>query len=217
MIGHYPQAVMVKKPDGTGFGFFFSSLDDFNASAEAFLKPINATITKRLKDAAGKAPLETGDMQLAAALSFLSQYLDGTLDEVFSADSIRWIAAAGVRAIFGSQPFPSVLVIEDDAGKVEVREGDEFLNDPGYPLAVVVGRPDEGGGTAQFFSAAKDYEAVGASEPTEKVWLPQILFRLYKRTPAVMTGVPTRAQNSERVGMECRGLSFCGTAEAVER
>lgn len=215
MTDTYPQAVMVKKTDGAGYGFFFNSETDFVASAEAFLTPINNTIEEKLADKKNQA--DSSELRLAAALSFLSQYFDGTLDDFFSADAMRWVAAACASQLFHSKDMPSVIVVEQDGDKVGVREGEEFMDDPGFPKAVVVGRPQEGGGAAQFFESEKDYTALGQSTPTESVWLPQILFRLYERTPVVMAGVPKRNQDSETLGVECQGLSFSGDADPIER
>ena len=43
MVGsatRYPEAVFLKRPDMTGFGFFFSGEPDFSAAVESFTTPI---------------------------------------------------------------------------------------------------------------------------------------------------------------------------------
>jgi hypothetical protein len=88
------------------------------------------------------------------------------------------------------------------------------MRHPGHPLAIVV-EGDAHGGEARFFATADDYREVGESTPTPQCWLPQIVYRLYRRTPSVVVGRPGVDRGTGEHNVACRGLSF-GMGAALE-
>ena len=211
----YPELVVIKKKDGMGFCFTYRSPDDFRHAAEAFLRPIRKTIS----DKTAKVPthrLDLADLPITAARNFLKQVFDGTLETVFSPDSIRWVAAACIQESFASDAIPQVAVIEQDARGMIVRSGDEFLDHQGFPRAVVIGLPREGGGEARFYETAAGFEQAGQSKLSDACWLPQIIHRLYSQTPSVMMGRP-RIRPDGVMAVECQGMDFGLDAPLAER
>ena len=114
---------------------------------------------------------------------------------------------------------PRVVAITRKSGEhggIVIRDAHEYLEHPGYPLALIVGRAQQGGGSAHFFASRADYEKVGASAPDQETWLPQIVFRLYAETPSVVMGMPKSGKKGE-MGVECVALGFGQPAKLVER
>jgi hypothetical protein len=111
---------------------------------------------------------------------------------------------------------PRVLMIERRDSRLSVRPAIEFLRHPGHPLAVVVdGLPH--GGEAHFFDTSDQYRRAGETHPDQSCWLPQIVYRLYSRTPSVMLGHPMRNAAAEANSVACRGMTFGLPAPLVER
>jgi hypothetical protein len=138
---------------------------------------------------------------------------------VFVRDTVRWIAAAAVREKFADpdKSLPRVIVIERKAdGGIAIRDAKEYLDHPGFPLAVIVGKPAKGGGAAHFFPERAAYEKAGQTALTDEMWLPQIVYRLYSETPSVVLGLP-RTGSAGKMGVECRALAFGAPAKLVER
>ena len=211
----YPQMVLLKKTDGTGFGFTFLSNADFTHAAGLFLGPVIKDMAAR-----GQAPTGPDDRRLeAAAHDVLVSMFGGTLDPGQAIETVRWLAAAFVREYYrlNGEPPPQVVVVERLAGDVAARSGAEYLAHPGHPLAVVVGHPNEGGGPCHFFDTPEDYRQAGTGAPTDSCWLPQILYRLYAATPSVMMGRPRAQDEGASVGVECNGVTFGRPAPLVER
>ena len=115
-----------------------------------------------------------------------------------------------------SSAVPRVVLIERKDTRLSIRPGIEFMRHPGHPLVVVVDA-DAHGGEARFFASAENYQKVGESAPNAKCWLPQIVFRLYARTPSVMAGRPLADGSSGRHSVEFRGLAFGLPASLQER
>ena len=205
MVGsatRYPEAVFLKRPDMTGYGFFFSSESDFKAAVESFTAPI-------LRSFAGEPVPGQPDPQdhlKTAAATLLGQAFDRSAPPELGPEGISRAVAAVVRQHFATA-VPRVLLIERRDNRLAVRPAIEFLRHPGHPLAVVVdGLPH--GGEAHFFDNADQFEQAGQSNPDQHRWLPQIVYRLYRRTPSVMVGKPSVDQSSGRHSVEFRAMEF---------
>jgi hypothetical protein len=114
---------------------------------------------------------------------------------------------------------PRVVSIErkgGEGGGIVIRDAQEYLQHPGYPLALIVGKPSAGGGSAHFFASRESYERLGASAPNQDIWLPQIVYRLYAQTTSVVMGIPKPGKNGE-MGVECMALAFGAPAKLMER
>lgn len=98
-----------------------------------------------------------------------------------------------MRDKFGySGPILWVVVVEnadDDVGIV-IRAGDEFLEHPGWPRALILGHPAIGGGPATFFRSQDGFQVTAKRPMSDDLWLPQIVDRLYEVTPLVVMGMP---------------------------
>jgi len=97
-----------------------------------------------------------------------------------------------------------------------VRPGTEYLRHPGHPMAVVV---DSGphGGDAQFFATGEEFRRAAERQADTRSWLPQIVYRLYERTPSVVAGRPLRNLGSESTSVEFRAITFGQKAPLIER
>ena len=214
MVGsatRYPEAVFLKRPDLTGYGFFFSSEPDFNAAVESFTAPI-------LRSFAGEpvpGQPDPKDHLKTAAATLLGQAFDRSAPPELGPEGISRAVAAMVRQHFATA-VPRVLLIERRDSRLSIRPAIEFLRHPGHPLAVVVdGLPH--GGEAHFFDTPDQYRRAGESHPDQTCWLPQIVYRLYSRTPSVMLGHPMRDAGAGANSVACRGMSFGLPAPLVER
>lgn len=209
----HPDAILVRVKGETGFGFTYLSEGDFNLAADHFLLPA-------LHYSGGDA----GDREQNRTLAydFLWRYFAKPHAREFFRENIRWIVAAAARekfrAAIDAGAVPRVLTIERRHGDdgIVIRDAPEYLEHPGYPLAVVVGKPGYGGGPAHFFDTADAYAKAGASKPSQEVWLPQIVFRLYAETPSVVMGMP-KPGKGEGLAVECVALSFGRRARLRER
>ncbi len=207
----FPEAVFLRRHDGTGYGFFFHSEEDFRHASDSFIHPI-------LRSFEGAPvpgqPLPAEHVKTAIA-TFLGQAFDNAVPNEVGAEGVSRAAAACVRQVF-SGPVPRVVMIERKESRLNIRPGIEFMRHPGHPLAVVVDA-DAHGGEARFFTNAEDYARIGQTTPDPRCWLPQIVYRLYLRTPSVMAGRPLVDQGSGSHSVACRGISFGLTAPLVER
>ena len=205
--------ILVEVQPGEGFGFTYLGADHFDYAADHFLLP-----------AAKSASLDPNDpeQRRTIAYDFLWRYFNKPHAKGYFRENVRWIAAAAVREKFTDESkagtMPRVIVISRKAsdGGITIRPGAEYLEHPGYPLAIVIGKPSGGGGQAHFFAKRQDYERVGQSAPTQDVWLPQIVYRLYAETPSVVMGMPKSDKDGE-MAVECRALAFGRKAKLVER
>jgi hypothetical protein len=214
MVGsatRFPEAVFVKRPDRTGYGFFFSGEADFRAAVESFTTPI-------LRSFAGEpvpGQPDPKDHLKTASYTLLGQAFDRSAPPELGPEGISRAVAAMVRQHFATA-VPRVLLIEQRDTRFSIRPAIEYLRHPGFPLAVVVdGLPH--GGEAHFFETPEQFEQAGQSHPDQSCWLPQIVYRLYSRTPSVMLGHPMRdaAEGSNKIA--CRGMNFGLPAPLVER
>ena len=209
----HPDAILVRVKDATGFGFTYLSEGDFDLAADHFLLPAVQYSGTDAKDPAQRRTL---------AYDFLWRYFAKPHAKEFFRENIRWIVAAAAREKFREEAelgrVPRVMVIERRSGDdgIVIRAAPEYLDHPGFPLAVIVGKHTYGGGPAHFFDSAADYAKVGQSKPSQETWLPQIIFRLYDETPSVVMGMPKSGKGGD-LGVECTALAFGGTARLRER
>jgi hypothetical protein len=209
----HPDVILVEVKPGEGFGFTYLSAADFDHAADHFLLP-----------AVKFASLDPNDAEQRrnVAYDFLWRYFNKPNAKGYFRENVRWIAAAAVREKFAaevdSRTMPRVIAIQRKPGDggIAIRPGPEYLDHPGYPLAVIVGKPSAGGGQAHFFSRREEYERIGQSTPTQEVWLPQIVYRLYAETPSVVMGMPKQGKDGD-MAVECRALAFGRKAKLVER
>jgi hypothetical protein len=207
----FPEAVLLERGDGTGYGFFFKSEADFARAIDSFSKPI-------LRSFQGQAipnQPDPHDHLRTAIATLIGQAFDRTVPRGAGPEAVSWAAAACVRETFGGQ-VPVAVVIERRDGKVTIRRGDEYLRHPGYPMAVVV-HVGPHGGDAQFFATDADYRRAAERDPDTRSWLPQIVYRLYARTPSIMAGRPLRNQGSGGTSVEFRAIMLGSRAPLVER
>ena len=209
----HPDAILVRVRGNEGFGFTYLSDGDFNLAADHFLLPAVQYSGTSADDPEQRRTL---------AYDFLWRYFAKPQAREFFRENIRWIVAAAAREKFRVEAeqgtVPRVMVIERRSGDdgIMIRAAPEYLGHPGFPLAVIVGKPQYGGGPAHFFDTAAAYEKVGSSKPSQEVWLPQIVSRLYSETPSVVMGMPKPAKDGS-LAVECVALSFGGRAKLRER
>ncbi|MDR3441235.1 hypothetical protein [Telmatospirillum sp.] len=207
----FPEAVFLRRSDDTGYGFFFYGEEDFLHAADSFARPI-------LKSFSGEPvpgqPDPIDHLKVAIA-TFIGQAFDRAVPAEVGAEGVSRAIAACVRTTFHGA-VPRVIVVERRDGHLAVRPGIEFLRHPGHPLAVVVDA-DAHGGEARFFTSVEKYGEIGESEPTARCWLPQIVYRLYAKTPSVIAGRPAVDRATGKHNVTCRGLTFGIKAPLEER
>jgi hypothetical protein len=210
-IANYPEVVLLRRHDRTGYGFFFQGESDFRHAAESFVQPI-------VRSFAGQpvpGQPTPADHLKTALCTFLGQAFDKAIPDEVGAEGISRAAAASVRGAFAGA-VPRVVLVEQRDGRLAVRPAIEFMRHPGYPQAIVVDA-DTHGGEATFFANEADYEKTGTSPPTPRCWLPQIVYRLYARTPSIMVGRPLVDQGTGTHSVAFRAMSFGLTAPLTER
>jgi hypothetical protein len=207
----FPEAVFLRRPDDTGYGFFFHGEDDFRHAADSFAQPVLRSF--RGEPVPGQP--DPIDHLKTAIATFIGQAFDHAVPAEVGAEGVSRAVAACVRTVF-PHGVPRVVVVERRDGRLAVRPGVEFLQHPGHPLAVVVDA-DTHGGEAHFFSSAERFRSIGESQATARCWLPQIVFRLYETTPSVIAGRPDIDKASGKHNVTCRGLSFGAQAVLAER
>ncbi len=206
----HPDVIFVKLHETSGYGFTYLSAADFNRAADRFLKPAVK---------ASGLDLKNDEQRRTFSYDYLWRVFFEPEAQVFVRDTVRWIAAAAVREKFAvpTEAMPRVISIERKSdGGIVIRDAKEYLAHPGFPMAVIVGKPAKGGGAAHFFADQDAFEQAGKTALTEEVWMPQIVYRLYAETPSVVLGIP-RSGNEGQMGVECRALAFGAPAKLVER
>ena len=211
----HPDLILMQVYDGEGFGFTYLSAEDFEYTADQFMLPAVKYAAVDVTDAEQRREL---------AYDFLWRYFSKPNAKGYFRENVRWIAAAAAREKFAPEikagKMPRVIVISrkgsGEGGGIVIRDANEYLEHPGYPLALIIGKPQHGGGSAHFFASREAYEKVGASPPTQEMWLPQIVYRLYAATPSVVMGIPKPGPKGE-MGVECMALGFGERAKLIER
>jgi len=207
----FPEVVFLRRPDDSGYGFFFHGEQDFIHAAESFATPV----LRSFKGEPVPGQPEPEDHLKTAIATFIGQAFDKAVPSEVGAEGVSRAVAACVRITFNSA-IPRVVVIERREGKTMVRPGIEYMRHPGHPLAVVVDA-DAHGGAAHFFHSMDQFETAGTKHPDSHCWLPQIVFRLYARTPSVMAGKPLVDKTTGKHSVEFRALSFGLKAPLEER
>ena len=209
----HPDLILLEVKPGAGFGFTYLSPEDFDYAADHFLLP-----------AVKYADLDINnpEQRRTVAYDFVWRYFNKPDAKGYFRENVRWIAAAATREKFaderarGAMPRVVHIARKAEVGGIVIRDAQEYLEHPGYPLAVIVGKPQHGGGDAQFFASRAAFETQGQAKPTQEVWLPQIVYRLYAETPSVVMGMPKQEKSGD-MGVECRALGFGRAAKLVER
>jgi hypothetical protein len=209
----HPDLILLEVKSGDGFGFTYLSPEDFSYAADHFLLP-----------AVKYAEVDVNDPEQRRNISydFLWRFFNKPDAKGYFRENVRWIAAAAAREKFAEEAeqgrMPRVILIarKPEDGGIVIRDAREYLDHPGYPMAVIVGKPQHGGGAAQFFSSRAAFVKAGEAKPNQTVWLPQIVHRLYAETPSVVMGLPKQEKNGD-MGVECMALAFGRPAKLVER
>jgi len=207
----YPQAVFLHRGDGSGYGFLFADEADFARAVDSFAKPI-------LRSFQGAPVPNQPDPQAhlqTAIATLIGQAFERTVAPGAGPEAVSRAAAACVRANFGMN-VPAIVVIERHQGKLAVRPGAEYLRHPGFPMAVIV-HAGPHGGEAHFFASEDAYRRAAERQADTHVWLPQIVYRLYARTPSVVAGRPLRDLGGGATKVEFRAIDFGQRAPLVER
>lgn len=207
----YPEAVFLHRGDGTGFGFFFTSEADFTRAIESFSKPI----LRSFKGPPIPNEPEPHEHLRTAMATLIGQAFDRAIPGEAGPEAVSRAVAACVRNTYAAG-VPQVVVIERRDGKLAVRPGNEYLSHPGHPLAVVVVAGPHGG-AAHFYADDVAYRRAAERQPDTRTWLPQIVYRLYERTPSVVAGKPFRDDASGSTSVEFSAISFGTDAPLVER
>ena len=210
----HPDLILVQVFETEGFGFTYLSPEDFDLAADHVMLP-----------AMQYAKADEGDAKARRELAydFLWRYFNKPQGKNYFRDNIRWIVAAAAREKFADETaagkVPRVILITRKTGEeggIVIRDAHEYLEHPGYPLALIVGKPQHGGGQAHFFADAAAYEKAAQAKASADTWLPQIVYRLYAKTPSVVMGIPKPGDKGQ-MSVECHALGFGKAAELVER
>ncbi len=204
----HPDAIFVRFTGEKGFGFTYIDEEAYAAAADHFLAI-----------ALAHEENDTSEVRRQFCHDQLWRVFADPMGEQYTWHNVRWIAAAAVRDKYGyERETPRVVVIEnaeDDAGIV-IRAGDEYMDHPGWPKALIVGHPAIGGGPATFFSSKEDFELLADRPMSDELWLPQIVNRLYEVTPSVVMGMP-KSDKGGKMQVQCRAVAFGTKAALKER
>lgn len=204
----HPDAIFVRFTGDKGYGFTYLDEDAFSAAADHFL----AIALAREEE-------DTPDVRRQVCHDQLWRVFADPMGEQYSWHNVRWIAAAAVRDKFGYDgPVPRIVMVENaqnDSGIV-IREADEYLDHPGWPMALVVGHPAIGGGPATFYRSEDQFQVAAKQPMSDTAWLPQIVNRLYEVTPSVVMGMPKSGKDG-KMQVQCRAIAFGAKAELKER
>lgn len=212
----FPEAIFIKRLDGRGYGFFYSTLAQFQNAADGFMRPIQLKIDEESRHAQDSLPVNAEQVRLKAAISSMQKVFAPDWEFEAAIDAARCVAASCAREInWDDDQIPTCIVIEEVGDEMIVREGIEFLEHPGYPLSVVVGSKADGGGVADFFDSFEEFKRIASKPPTDARWLPQLIYRLYVKTPSIMTGHPTPGDKG--VGVQCHALTLNRKGQLIER
>lgn len=207
----YPEAIFLRRPDSTGYGFFYYGESDFLHAAESFSQPVLRSFDGEPVEG---QPDPQAHLKLAIT-TFIGQAFDKAVPGEVGPEGVSRAVAACARHVFAGA-MPRIIVIEHKSGRLHLRAGSEFLKHPGHPLAVVVDA-DAHGGEAMFFDTAEEFHQTGETSPGTHCWLPQVVYRLYQRTPSVVAGRPSLDQGTGKHRVEFRAITFGTQARLVER
>lgn len=212
----FPEAIFIKRLDARGYGFFYSTLAQFQNAADGFMAPIQQKIDEERKQAKDTIPLNAENIRRKAAIRTMQNVFAPDWEFQAGIDAARCVAASCAREIdWDNNEIPNCIVIEEVGDEMIVREGIEFLEHPGYPVAVVLGSKADGGGVADFFDSFEEFKRHAAKPPSDQRWLPQLIYRLYVKTPSIMTGYPTPGEKG--IGVQCHALTLNRKGQLIER
>jgi len=213
----HPEVIFIKRLDGTGYGFFYSTPAQFDNAANGFIYPIKERIKKESEEK-NETPTNAQELCFKASVATIAKVFDPNWDDEPGIDAARCVAASCAAEATWPETIPQCIVIEQVGDEVILREGFEFLEHPGYPLCVVLGSKADGGGMCSFFDTEDEFRLFATKPPSKGVWLPQLIYRLYKRTPSIMTGLPTPpAEEGQGVGVECHAFTLNRKGQLIER
>ncbi len=214
----HPEVIFIKRLDGTGYGFFYSTPAQFDNAANGFIGPIKQRITKEAEENKQELPLKANELCLKAALTSITKVFDPDWEDEPGIDAARCVAASCAQESLWNDGVPLCIVIEQIGDEITIREGFEFLEHPGYPMAIVIGSKKDGGGLCTFFDSLDEFRQLASRPPSQSVWLPQLIYRLYVKTPSIMTGIPTPPdQEGKGVGVECHAFTLNRKGHLIER
>lgn len=213
----HPEVIFVKRLDGSGYGFFYSTPAQFDNAANGFIRPIKERIKKEAEEQ-NELPVKADELCLKASLASIEKVFEPNWDDEAGIDGTRCVAASCVAEYTWEDRMPLCVVIEQAGDEIIIREGFEFLEHPGYPLGVVIGSKADGGGICTFFDTPDEFKLLATKAPTRDVWLPQLIYRLYVKTPSIMTGVPMApSEKGQGVGVECHAYTLNRKGQLIER
>ena len=213
----HPEVIFVKRLDGTGYCFFYSTLAQFENAAYGFMGVLRAKIEdeSKLKQ---EPPKNVDELCFKAALSAIELVFHPTWQDQEGYDGTRCVAASCIKEMKWEDTIPQVCIIEQIGDEIQIREGFEFLEHPGYPLALVIGSKPHGGGLCRFYDSFEEFKQEATKPPSQDKWLAQLIYRLYRKTPSIMTGLPTPpSQDGEGVGVECHAYTINRKGQLIER
>lgn len=213
----HPEVIFVKRLDGTGYGFFYSTPAQFENAANGFIFPIKERI-KQESEAKNELPMNADELCLKASITAIEMAFDPNWEDESGIDGTRCVAASCVAETKWDGDIPQCIVIEQVGDEITLREGYEFLEHPGYPLCVVIGSKADGGGLCTFFDTDDEFRLVATKPPTQNTWMPQLIYQLYAKTPSIMTGFPTApSEEGKGVGVECHAYTLNRQGQLIER
>lgn len=213
----HPEVIFVKRLDGSGYGFFYSTPAQFDNAANGFIGPIKAKITEE-SEKDGKLKADANALCLKAAQTAIENVFESGWNDYEGLDGTRCVAASLAQETKWEGEIPSCLVIEKVGDDTIIREGFEFMEHPGYPLAIIIGSKQDGGGLATFFDSFDEFKQVASKPASQSCWLPQLIYRLYVKTPSIMTGVPTPpSEGKTGIGVECYAYTLNRQGHLIER
>jgi len=214
----HPEVIFIKRLNGTGYGFFYSTPAQFDNANMGFMRPILTRIDQEAEEK-GETPSNVHDFCYQAAVGSIRKIFapDWTEDPA-AIDAARCVAASCAAYKDWNDVPPQCVVIEEIGDDVTIREGSEFLDHPGYPCVIVIGSKADGGGPATYFDSFEEFKQIASKPPRPTVWLPQLIYRLYVKTPSIMTGIPTAPDDAAQgVGVQCHAYTLNRKGKLVER
>lgn len=212
----HPEVIFVKRLDGSGYGFFYSTPAQFDNAAHGFIGPIKERIDQEAAEK-NEIPVRADELCLKASLAAMEKVFTPDWDDLAGIDGTRCVAASCAAETKWDDVIPQCIVIEQAGDEIVIREGFEFLEHPGYPLSIIIGSKHDGGGVSTFFDSEDEFRLVASKPPSDQVWLPQLIYRLYVRTPSIMTGVPMPGEAENAVGVECHAYNLNRQGQLIER
>jgi hypothetical protein len=212
---NYPEIVFLRRKDKRGYGFFYRDYNDFIQAAKSFTDPV----LRSFKEDPIPGQINPQDHLQIALKSFLSQAFTNQIPQELGAEGASRAVAACLYSKFTQQhsfKMPKIIILEQKNKTLKIRDGLDYHHHPGYPKAIIVTHSSHGG-DAFFNDSQEDYSQLGQSPPSPHCWLPQILYRLYEKTPSVMIGTLRRNEKTNKAEVECRGLKFNQKAALIER